>query len=42
MDIGIVEVKFVLKNWMRQWWNDFDSFRNRVNAPLKQCPSVYA
>lgn len=31
---------FVLKNWMRQRWNEFDSFRNCVDAAFKQCPNV--
>jgi transposase len=33
---------FVLKNWMRQRWDEFDSFRDCVDAAFKQCPSVYA
>jgi transposase len=33
---------FVLKNWMRQRWNEFDSFRDCVDAAFKQCPNVYA
>ena len=31
---------FVLKNWMRQRWNEFDSFRDCVDAAFKQCPNV--
>lgn len=30
---------FVLKNWMRQRWDEFDSFRDCVDAAFKQCPS---
>ena len=33
---------FVLKNWMRQRWDEFDSFRDCVDAAFKHCPSVYA
>lgn len=33
---------FVLKNWMRQCWDDFDSFRDCVDAAFKNCPNVYA
>jgi len=33
---------FVLKNWMRQRWNEFDSFRDCVDAAFKQCPNVHA
>lgn len=31
---------FVLKNWMRQRWDDFDCFRDCVDAAFKQCPNV--
>jgi transposase len=31
---------FVLKNWMRQRWSEFDSFRNCVDAAFKICPNV--
>ena len=31
---------FVLKNWMRQRWDEFDSFRNCVDAAFQQCPNV--
>jgi transposase len=33
---------FVLKNWMRQRWDEFDSFRDCVDAAFKHCPNVYA
>lgn len=33
---------FVLKNWMRQRWDEFDSFRDCVDAAFKECPNVYA
>ena len=33
---------FVLKNWMRQRWDDFDSFRDCVDAAFKECPNVCA
>jgi transposase len=33
---------FVLKNWMRQRWDEFDSFRDCVDAAFKQCPNVLA
>jgi transposase len=33
---------FVLKNWMRQRWNEFDSFRDCVDAAFKHCPNVHA
>ena len=31
---------FVLKNWMRQRWDEFDNFRNCVDAAFKNCPNV--
>ena len=31
---------FVLKNWMRQRWNEFDNFRDCVDAAFKHCPNV--
>ena len=33
---------FVLKNWMRQRWNEFDSFHDCVDAAFKHCPNVFA
>ena len=33
---------FVLKNWMKQRWDEFDSFRECVDAVFNQCPNVYA
>jgi transposase len=33
---------FVLKNWMRQRWDEFDSFRECVDAAFKNCPNVTA
>jgi len=33
---------FVLKNWMRQRRNDFESFRDCVDAAFKHCPNVIA
>lgn len=32
----------VLKNWMRQRWDEFDSFRDCVDAAFKHCPNVLA
>lgn len=32
---------FVLKNWMKQRWDEFDSFRECVDAAFNQCPNVY-
>jgi len=32
---------FVLKNWMRQRWDEFDNFRDCVDAAFKDCPNVY-
>ena len=32
---------FVLKNWMRQRWNEFDSFHDCVDAAFKYCPNVF-
>ena len=32
----------VLKNWMRQRWDEFDSFRDCVDAAFKCCPNVLA
>lgn len=31
---------FVLKNWMRQRWDEFDTFRDCVDAAFKQRPNV--
>ena len=33
---------FVLKNWMRQRWDEFDNFRDCVDAAFKHCPNVFA
>lgn len=33
---------FVLKNWMKQRWDEFDSFRECVDNAFKQCPNVFA
>ena len=33
---------FVLKNWRRQRWDEFDNFRDCVDAAFKQCPNVYS
>jgi len=33
---------FALKNWMRQRWDEFDNFRNCVDAAFKNCPNVIA
>nr|MBE9190677.1 IS630 family transposase [Gloeocapsopsis crepidinum LEGE 06123]MBE9192699.1 IS630 family transposase [Gloeocapsopsis crepidinum LEGE 06123]MBE9193164.1 IS630 family transposase [Gloeocapsopsis crepidinum LEGE 06123]MBE9193706.1 IS630 family transposase [Gloeocapsopsis crepidinum LEGE 06123] len=33
---------FTLKNWMRQRWDEFDNFRDCVDAAFKECPNVYA
>jgi len=32
---------FPLKNWMRQRWDEFDSFRACVDAAFKESPNVY-
>lgn len=32
----------VLKNWMRQRWDEFDSFRDCVDTAFKNCPNVLA
>lgn len=31
---------FVLKNWMRQRWHEFESFRECVDAAFRHCPKV--
>ncbi len=31
---------FVLKNWMRQRWDEFDNFRDCIDAAFKHCPNV--
>lgn len=31
---------FVLKNWMRQRWQEFETFRDCVDAAFKHCPNV--
>lgn len=33
---------FVLKHWMRQRWDEFDRFRDCVDAAFKEFPNVYA
>ena len=33
---------FVLKNWMRQRWQEFEIFRDCVDAAFKHCPNVIA
>ncbi|PZD70787.1 hypothetical protein C1752_09129 [Acaryochloris thomasi RCC1774] len=33
---------FVLKNWMKQRWMEFDTFRDCVDAAFKNSPNVYA
>ena len=33
---------FVLKNWMRQRWDEFDNFRDCVDAAFTACPNVSA
>ncbi len=32
---------FVLKNWMQQRWDEFDSFHDCVNAAFQHCPNVF-
>lgn len=32
----------VLKKWMRQRWDEFDNFRDCVDAAFKECPNVCA
>lgn len=32
---------FVLKNWMKQRWDEFERFRECVDAAFNQCPNVY-
>jgi transposase len=32
---------FVLKNWMKQRWNEFDCFRDCIDTAFKQCPNVF-
>ena len=33
---------FVLKNWIKQRWDKFDSFRDCVDAAFKYCPNIFA
>ncbi len=33
---------FVLKNWMRQRWDEFDNFRDCIDAAFKHCPNVFS
>lgn len=33
---------FVLKNWLRQRWDEFDNFRDCVDAAFNHCPNVLA
>lgn len=40
-DLNLIEHWwFVLKNWMRQRWEEFDTFRDCVDAAFKHCPNV--
>ena len=32
----------VLKNWMKQRWDEFDTFRDCVDTAFKKCPNIYA
>lgn len=32
---------FVLKNWMSQPWDEFENFRDCVDAAFKQRPNIY-
>jgi transposase len=32
---------FVFKNWMRQRWDDFDSFRDCVDGAFKDSPNIH-
>lgn len=33
---------FVLKNWMKQRWDEFVEFRDCVDAAFQKCPNVSA
>jgi transposase len=33
---------FVLKNWMKQRWDEFETFRDCVDAAFNKCPNVCA
>ena len=33
---------FVLKNWMKQRWDEFETFRDCVDAAFTKCPNVCA
>lgn len=33
---------FVLKNWMKQRWDEFETFRDCVDAAFRKCPNVSA
>src|SRR5919199_1160953 len=33
---------FVLKNWMKQRWDELETFRDCVDAAFNKCPNVYA
>ena len=33
---------FVLKNWMKQRWDEFGEFRDCVDAAFQKCPNVCA
>lgn len=33
---------FVLKNWMKQRWDEFGEFRDCVDAAFQRCPNVCA
>jgi transposase len=40
-DLNKIELGwFVLKNWMRQRWDEFKTFRDCVDAAFKHCPNV--
>jgi transposase len=33
---------FVLKNWLRQRWDEFETFRACVDAAFRSCPNLFA
>jgi transposase len=42
-DLNEIEHRwFPLKNWMRQRWNEFNSFRDCVDGAFQNCPNILA
>lgn len=42
-DLNKIERRwFVLKNWMKQRWEEFENFRECVDMAFRECPDTYS